>query len=106
MTTKIKTRIEAKKASMKKWASILKRLEKLQGDVTRNCGFCNLAKYKTKGKDLNVYRCQFCEPDAEKLCRAYITNDQIITKPLREAWDQTQRLLNKIKALPDVYEEE
>ena len=103
--TKIKTRAEAKKASIKKWGDIVTRIEKLQYDVTSNCGFCTLAKDKVKKDDTKLYRCTFCEPDAEKLCRDYITDDRLITIHLSEALTETYNLIKKIISLPDVYEE-
>ena len=101
--TEIKTRLEAKKASIEKWRDILTRIEKIQADVESNCGFCTLAKSKTK--EPKFCRCPSCEPDAEKLCRKYITDDQLIPNPLNVAWYQTTHLLNQIKALPDVLKE-
>ena len=104
--TKIKTRLEAKKASIKKWDTILTRIEKLQGDVSENCGFCKLAADKAKKKSITVYRCTFCEPDAEKLCRKYITDDRLIVDPLSEAYDQIISLTKNLRLLPDVLKEE
>ena len=103
--TKIKTRLEAKTASIKKWNDILTRIEKIRVDTESNCGFCNLAQYKSKKSGTKIYRCTFCEADAEKLCRRYITDDRLIVDSLTEAWDVTTRLLNQILALPDVLKE-
>lgn len=96
--SEIKTRAEAKEASIEKWADILQRIEELQNDVERMCGFCELAK--EKAKNVKVYRCTVCEPDAKKLCDEYITEESLITDPLFEAGAKTDILLNKIRSLP------
>ena len=103
---KIKTRIEARTASIEKWEPLAIRLEELQNEVESMCGFCDLAQYKTEGKEPKVYRCRLCESDAEKLCCEYITDDQLITNPLTEAKNLIYRLIKEIKALPDVLKEE
>ena len=104
--TKIKTRLEAKTASIEKWGDILTRIEKLKVDVESNCGFCDLAQYKTKVKDSKIFKCKVCETDIEMLCRDYITDDRRITIPLSEAYTETYNLIKKIRSLPTVLKEE
>ena len=96
--SEIKTRAEAKEASIEKWVDILERIESLQGDVYTMCGFCDLAKGKAGG--IHSFRCKLCEPDAKKLCEKYITERRLITDPLEWVYQKTNTLLDKIRSLP------
>ena len=96
--SEIKTRAEAKEASLKKWFDILKRIESLQVDVDTMCGFCDLAK--SRQKNIRVFRCYLCETDVRKLCDEYITEERLITHTLETAYDYTDTLLRKIRSLP------
>ena len=96
--SEIKTRAEAREASIEKWADILIRIEGLQDDVDRMCGFCDLAKGKAGG--IHIFRCKLCEPDAKKLCEEYITEERLIVNPLFEVWEKTDTLLTHIRSLP------
>jgi len=96
--SEIKTRAEALNASIEKWVDIRERIEGLQNDVDRMCGFCELAK--KKAKDVHVFRCNLCEPDAKKLCEEYITDERLISNPLYGAWEKTDNLLAHLRSLP------
>ena len=95
--SEIKTRAEAKKASIEKWEDILTRIGRLQNNVDTMCGFCYLAK--SRQKKIRVFRCELCEPDVRKLCDKYITEKRLITDPLFEAYQKTDTLLDKIRSL-------
>ena len=94
-----KTRVEAREASIEKWADILQRIERLQMDIQTMCGFCYLAKNRRIEKP-RIFRCSLCEPDAKKLCEEYITGEMLIVNPLEEAYQETNTLLEKIRSLP------
>ena len=96
--SEVKTRAEARESSIEKWADIRERIDKIQTDMERMCGFCLLAR--DKAKKVNEFRCKHCEPDAKKLCDDYITDEKFIVSPLCEAWENTDNLLNKIRSLP------
>ena len=102
--TKIKTRLEAREASVAKWIEIQEKVLEARNLVDQNCGFCLLAKSKSVSK----FRCPHCEPDVEKLCKEYITDGglQSIMNPLAKASDLIVELKDKIVNLPDVYNEE
>ena len=102
--TKIKTRIKARKASIDKWIEIQEKVLEVRNLIDVNCGFCLLASTKTD----RVYQCKCCEPDAEKLCREYITDgtEKSIIKVLEKAMDLVVELKDNIVNLPDVYKEE
>ena len=96
--SEIKTRAEAKEASIEKWANIRERIERIQTDVEKMCGFCDLAK--SRQKKIRIFRCKLCEPDVRKLCDEYITEERLITDPLVEAWAKTDILLTQLRSLP------
>ena len=96
--SEIKTRAEAREASIEKWADILERIERIQLDAETMCGFCDLAK--GKAGEIHIFRCKLCEPDVRKLCDEYITEERLITDPLFEAYQKTNTLLDKIRSLP------
>ena len=96
--SEIKTRAEAREASILKWVDIRKRIEEIQNDIERMCGFCFIAKEKVK--EVHVYRCTLCDADVKKLCDKYITEERLIVNPLYEAWEKTDNLLNQIRSLP------
>ena len=98
--SEIKTRAEAKEASIEKWVDILTRIGNLQSDIDTMCGFCDLARDKAEGKEPPVFKCAVCEPDAKKLCEEYITGGFLITEPLSNAWMKTNILLTQIRSLP------
>ena len=94
----VKTRAEARLKSIEKWIDIRERIEGLQNDVDRMCGFCYLAK--SRQKKIRVFRCELCEPDVRKLCDDHITEERLITAPLYEAWEKTDILLTQLRSLP------
>ena len=96
--SEINNRAEAKEASIEKWDEIIERIEKIQTDVERMCGFCLLAD--NKAKKVNEFKCKHCEPDAKKLCEKYITEGGLIRDPLNTAYENTDTLLRKIRSLP------
>ena len=106
--TNVKTRIEAKKASIEKWRKINEDIDKLGKKVENFCGFCLLGKKnvpKSVGNGF-IHKCNYCEPDARRLCEEYITaNDQRIPMKIAELKQEAFDILNKIKALPDVLNE-
>ena len=75
--TKIKTRLEARKASVEKWIKLQGDFIEFENDIDEMCGFCKLAAGKVPksvGKGY-IYKCQYCEPDARELCESYMTAD-------------------------------
>ena len=102
--SEIKTRAEAKEASVKKWADILTRIGRLQNDIDRMCGFCELAQNKASAQKVKEWRCFHCEPDAKKLCEEYITGPErslgILVNSLEDAYQKTDNLLKQIRSLP------
>ena len=101
--TEIKTRIEARKASVDKWIEIQEKVLEVRNLVDEDCGFCLLARTKAERE----FQCKHCEPDAEKLCNEYITDgtEKSIMNALTKASDLIVELKDKIVNLPDVYEE-
>ena len=97
--SEVKTRVEALNASIEKWVDILRRIEGLQNDIDRMCGFCYLAKSRQIEKP-RIFRCNLCEPDAKKLCKEYIAEERLIMNPLFEAWEKTDNLLTHLRSLP------
>ena len=96
--SEIKTRAEAKEASIEKWFDILTRIGKIINDIDKMCGFCDLALHKAN--ESLMLKCYSCEPDAKKLCEKYITDSGQLMKPLLEACQKTNTLLNEIRSLP------
>jgi len=95
----IKTRAEALNASIEKWVDIRERIEGLQNDVDRMCGFCELARSRQIEKP-RVFRCFLCDPDVKKLCEEYIKDERLISNPLYGAWEKTDNLLAHLRSLP------
>ena len=102
--SEIKTRAEAKEASMEKWADILTRIGRIQSDIDTKCGFCELAQNKASAQKVKEWRCIHCEPDAKKLCVEYITGPErglgILVNSIERAYQKTDNLLKQIISLP------
>ena len=102
--SEIKTRAEAREASIEKWEDILTRIGRLQNDVDRMCGFCDLAQNKASAQKNKEWRCIHCEPDAKKLCDEYITGSEngfgILVNSIEDAYQKTDNLLKQIRSLP------
>ena len=74
----VETFEEAKQLSIKKWRSILKKLEVVSCDTGEWCGFCLLADY-TFLKNLNGNRCINCL--VVNMCNEYKDNNMTYLQP-------------------------
>lgn len=101
---KIKTRARARRASIDKWAKILREFTELENDVDDQCGFCWLAINNAPEETQNRYsvKCKYCEPDAERLCLKYMTGSGALIAP---AFTSLRNLMldlkDELNALPD-----
>ena len=100
----IKTRADARKASIDKWDKLLSEFTELENDVDDQCGFCWLARNNVPEdtKNKNSVKCRYCEPDAERLCLKYMTGDEaLIAHAVTSLRQLMLDLKDELGALPD-----
>lgn len=84
----VKTVAKARGMSLVKWRKIHELASVLFNEIDSSCGFCQLGRYRAKGKGLTyVAKCDHC--GVEKRCQKIMTEAGKLEEKLFELIDET-----------------
>ena len=81
---------EAKTQAIKKWESIVRRIRRLQGDIIKECGFCQ----RHEIEESNDLDCDNCE--AFDICNLYDVRGSLL-----DAGEEAKEILNNVEKLEE-----